>query len=247
MNQMVVTGIILSTSPIGEYDRRVVLLTKELGKVSAFAKGARRPNNPLVGMINPFSFGEFTVYVGRSSYTIQTAKISNYFSALREDMAGAYYGFYFLEVTDYVSKEGNEEREMLRLLYQSLRALSIDAIPNELIRYIFELKTLCLQGMTPQLYQCVACGKQNIPANFSASKGGLMCNVCMPSKLSIITLDSSTLYTLQYIVGSTVEKLYSFTVSEEVLRSLRQVMKRYRDFYLDRNFKSLEILNTIVE
>lgn len=247
MNQMVVTGIILSTSPIGEYDRRVVLLTKELGKISAFAKGARRPNSPLVGLVNPFSFGEFIIYVGRSSHTIQTAKISNYFSALREDMVGAYYGFYFLEVADYVSKEGNEEREMLRLLYQSLRALSSDAIPNELIRYIFELKTLCLQGMTPQLFQCVVCGRPDIPADFLASKGGLICATCNPSKLSAITLDSSTLYTLQYIVGSTVEKLYSFTVSDEVLRSLRQVMKRYREFYLDKKFKSLEILSTIVE
>ena len=32
-----VTGIILKQSPVGEYDRRISLLTKEKGKVAAFA------------------------------------------------------------------------------------------------------------------------------------------------------------------------------------------------------------------
>ncbi|MDU7709968.1 MAG: DNA repair protein RecO, partial [Clostridium sp.] len=120
MNQIVLTGMVLSTAPIGEYDRRVVILTKEQGKLAAFAKGSRRPNSPLVGAVNPFTFGEFTMYEGRSSHTIQSVNVLNYFAELREDIMGAYYGFYFLEFANYYTKESNDEREMLKLLYQTM-------------------------------------------------------------------------------------------------------------------------------
>ena len=70
-----VTGIVLKQAPIGEYDRRVCLLTKERGKISAFAKGARKPGNRFGAATNPFSFGIFKLYEGRNSYTISEVDI----------------------------------------------------------------------------------------------------------------------------------------------------------------------------
>ena len=67
VNQIVLTGMVLSVAPVGEYDRRVVILTKEQGKISAFAKGSRRPNSPLVGAVFGFCLGVFMLYDGRSS------------------------------------------------------------------------------------------------------------------------------------------------------------------------------------
>ena len=42
-----VTGIVLKQTPFGEYDRIVSLLTREKGKITAFARGARKPGNRL--------------------------------------------------------------------------------------------------------------------------------------------------------------------------------------------------------
>lgn len=146
---LTITGIVMKTVPIGEFDRRVVILTKERGKISAFAKGSRKPNSSLVAATNPFSFGEFKLYQGKASYHILEADISNYFAELREDFEGAYYGMYFLEVADYYAHENNDERELLKLMYQSLRALAVPSLSNQLIRYIFEIKAMVVNGEFP--------------------------------------------------------------------------------------------------
>ena len=62
----------------------------------------------------------------------------------------------------------------------------------------------------------------------------------------MMRLDGSTLYSMQYIETSKIEKLYTFNVKEEVLEQLAKVMDRYRDVYVDKKFKSLEILETLI-
>ena len=148
---LTMTGLVLKAEPVGEYDKRVVILTKERGKLAAFARGARKQSSRLLAPTCPFSFGQFGLYAGRNSYTLTEASISNYFEALRKDFEGACFGQYFLEICDYCARENNDERELLKLLYQSLRALSASSIPKELVRYIFEIRTVVINGEFPGL------------------------------------------------------------------------------------------------
>lgn len=142
----IVKGLIIKVEPIGEYDRRIVMLTDDRGKISAFAKGARKAGSKLVAATNLFCFGEFALYSGRNSYSINEAKITNYFAFLREDFKSAYYGMYFAEIADYYCHENLSDKDMLTLIYQSLRALESENFDNRLVRACFEIKAVSLQG-----------------------------------------------------------------------------------------------------
>lgn len=212
------TGIVLSAAPAGEYDKLVVLLTKERGKIRAFARGARRPGNQLMAAANVFAFGEFQIYEGRTSYTISQASIQNYFSELMQDFEGACFGQYFLEFAGYYTRENADGRDYLRLVYQSLRALSVPSLPRILVRYIYELKAMVYSGECPQTFE-----------QFEDWK-----------------LNPSTLYALRYVVASPVGKLYTFVLSDEVCQEFARVITWLREKYVGQKFKTLEILETCV-
>ena len=63
-----------------------------------------------------------------------------------------------MDLAGYYAREANDETEMLKLLYQTLRALTNIHIPNELIRCIYELKTITVNGEGPQVMECIMCG-----------------------------------------------------------------------------------------
>ena len=211
--QVVLTGMVIKSAPAGEYDRRLVILTCERGKITAFARGARRPGSTLMAASAPFVFGTFALYEGRDAYSLVSVDVQNYFREITEDMEAACYGSYFLEFADYYGRENLEAVETLKLLYQSLRALLKSAIPNRLVRAVFELKLMEINGE----YMEKPLGR----------------------------LEDSTIYTWEYVLASPVEKLYTFTLSDEVLKELGKLMGRYLDVYVAHRFKSLEILEQL--
>lgn len=140
------TGMVIKSASVGEYDKRLVILTRERGRIAAFARGAKRPGNSLMGPSRPFAFGTFKLFEGREAYSLQRAEITQYFEELVMDLEGACYGQYFLEFGDYYSRENLNGEALLLLIYQSLRALLKPSIPNPLVQRIFELKAMVING-----------------------------------------------------------------------------------------------------
>lgn len=210
-----VTGMVLSAMPVGELDRRIVLLTRERGRISAFTKGARKPNSILTGITRAFVFGRFQLYEGRTSYTVKQADITNYFEEIITDLDSVYYGCYFAELAEYYSREGVDGTDMINLLYMSLKALARPSIPNQLVRYIYEIRLVHINGECPDFFDE---RWENI--------------------------NRSTLHALQVIVTAPVEKLYTFMLSDECLSELGLIASQIIHRTVDRHIKSEDMLDT---
>ncbi len=209
-----VTGIVLRSAAVGEYDRVVTILTTGKGKISAFARNARKLNNRFMAAVSPFCFGKFKLYAGRNSYTIAEAEITNYFETLRNDLESAFYGMYFLEVADFYTRENNDEAEMLKLLYQSLRALLHKNLDNRLVRVVYECKAMAVNGEFPGV---PGDGKLSESAAYTLEFIALT----VPEKLYTFMVTESVLLELQEVAAKYREKIWGHHFkSLEMLESL---------------------------
>lgn len=205
-----VNGMVLSASPVGEYDKRLVLLTAERGKIAVFAKGARRPGSALMAAARPFAFGQAELYEGRSSYNLRSMKTKRIFDELAEDLEAVCYGSYFCEFADYYGHEGIDAREMINLLYAALSALGHADRDRPLLRAVFELRLMASQGEYSEV-PFTACGE-------------------------------SAAYAWHYCLTTPIGKLFSFRLAQEAREEFIRAVEALKRYYIDRQFKSLEIL-----
>ncbi len=211
----VLKGIVIKHSPVNENDYVVTILTMERGKITAFARGARKPTAHLAGTVEPFCTGTFKLKEGRSSYNIIEADIANYFESFRKDLEGACYGSFFLELADYYTRENADASQDIDLLYRSLRALESDKIPNRLVRCVYEIRMLAINGEYPGV----------------------------PEKKEGESYGTSTVHTMQYIVQTPLKEVYSFKVKDNVIQDLSEITESFRKRFLDREMKSLSMLS----
>ena len=244
-----VTGMVLSGAPVGENDKRIVILTKERGKISAFARGAIRAKSPLLAACEPFTFGEFSVYRGRDSYTVSSVDVKNYFSELRDELEDIYMGMYFCDVADYFTRENLDAGEVLKLLYQSLRALKVPSLNRVIVKTIFEFKMIAVNGEAPRLFACIGCGKKEELFYFHDQQAGILCEDCYQNAphggKGAVKIMGTTTYILQRILAAPIEKLYTFSVKEPVQKELEQVVKRYFSTRVDRRFQTIEFIEML--
>lgn len=230
--EITVHGIVLNTMPVGEYDRRVTILTAEKGKITAFARGARRAVNSFAAYTQPFTYAEFVLTEGKDAYNYKSVDKPHFFEELRRDPEGLYYGMYFCELAGYFTREGMREPEQMKLLYLALLALTKKVMPCELIRYAFELRSIGIYGEAPLLN-----GRY-----YSLKHNGFTDINCAGS----IEICESALYTVQYVLTRPVKEVFSFNVSEEVLEDLRRTAAEYVKSHIDRPLKSLEMLEVML-
>ena len=245
-DEEVLSGMVLYAADQGEYGKRLVVLTKECGKVTMFANNARKPKNPLVSACRIFAMGSFTVKRGRDSYTLYSADISERFAGLELDMEKFCHASYFCEFMSYYTHEGEYSKDMLNLLYLAIKAVEKGEPELNLVRRVFELKAMTFAGEGPNVSGCVSCGLKDAGAWFSVNKGGVLCDACGRLAKDAVRISPTVAYTLKYIASSPLTALFGFALKSDAMDEFERICDAFVKRYVDREFKSLAILSGIV-
>ena len=111
-----------------------------------------------------------------------------------------------------------------------------------MIRCIFELRILVINGEYPNVFTCGNCGEKENLDYFDEKNNTMICSNCHGKVSEKNIIDNSTIYALQYIVTSPITRLFSFNVTDKVLEQMKGIINKYIKKHIDRKFNSLEFL-----
>lgn len=167
-------AIVIGRQDLGESDRIVRLLTAELGKVDAVARGARASKRRFGGSLDPGT--RLLVGLRRGKGDLATLVSADVVAAprrAREDYERLMLLSYGCDVLSVLSEHGLETHKGFGLLGAWLDALEADVITMPHQRLAFEAKALTFAGIAPQLLRCPVCGEPlEDPVVFDCEAGG---------------------------------------------------------------------------
>ena len=244
---LTIQGIVLRVTDYNDRDALLTVLSRNHGKLTIKARGLRRKNSPLIAPCQLLAYGEFVLFEYRGQYTINEAHSLELFMPLRRDLIKLSLGTYFAQAAEVLSQEDSPSPELQSLLLNCLYALSRLDLPAVQVKAVFELRSACLSGYTPDLFGCHICGSQN-PCRFDLSAGQLECGNCRSRESNGIRMPvtPSILDAMRYICLCDPKRLFSFQLGGETMEQLGSLTEAYLTTQLERGFSTLDFYKSLL-
>jgi DNA repair protein RecO (recombination protein O) len=238
-------AIVLRQMDYGEADRILTLLTPA-GKVTAIAKGIRRPTSRKVGHLGLFCHVQLVMARGRNMDIVSQAETIEDHEGLSSDLLRYAYASSSAELMDRFAQEEEENSALFDLMSAALGWLANEQDPRLWARY-YELHLLSNAGYQPQVQQCVACHAVIVPeANgFSLEGGGLVCPRCAASQAQIIELPLVVQRLLRYLTVCTPEQVRALRVTPGTHEQIESLLRRYLEYVMERELRSAVVLRRL--
>lgn len=242
-------GLIIKEQTIGESDRLVWVLTRNMGVVRAFARRAKSLKDSKSAATQLLCFSRLSIFEGRDKYIIDDAAPIEVFFELRRDIGVLSLAQYFCELAATLALEGMDSSEYLRLVLNSLHFLAKGTRPPRLLKSITELRMLAFSGYLPNLVACENCAAYEAePMYFLPDSGILRCKDCFqPDGAPYVALPPGVLTAMRHICYADFEKLYAFSLPEDALKVLNEATESYVVRTLHMMPKTLEFYRAVAD
>jgi len=243
-----VEAIVIGRREYAETDRIVTLFTRELGKITVIAKGARKPTARSGPALEYFARGRFMLSKGRDLDVVTSAELLERPAHLQENLTRLAYASHMAELTGRLAQEGQHFPAVYDLLAASLRALGTSSDDVAIVRG-FELAVLAQVGYQLDLWRCSACQselKQEVN-HLGLHSGGMLCNECRSSDGHTAPVSINAQKYLRLLGSKGQSAGQQVSVSPELAMELERVMSAYVSSVLERELTSLRVLREIRE
>lgn len=235
-------AIVLRAMDYAEADRILTLLTPG-GKLSALARGIRRPTSRKAGHLGLFYRAQLLLARGRNLDIITQAESLEEFEGLRGDLLRFTYACCAGELMDRFVQEEEASASLYDLMTQGLRWFATEHHLRLWMRY-FELRLLSYAGYQPQLFVCLQCREdiRPVPNFFSAEEGGLLCDRCGRQHPRARSVSVNAQKVLRYLQTHSADDVRALRLQEATHVEIESLLQSYLEYVLERELKSVAFL-----
>lgn len=239
-----VEGIVIRTINYGETNKIITIYTREKGKVSVMARGARKPKSRLSSVSQLFTYGQFMYQHTSGLGTLQQGEIISTMRVIREDLFFTAFAAYYVELTNKLTDENVPNGFLFEFLLQTLQLLC-EGKDQNVLTFIFELKMLHLAGIQPYLNGCTVCHSTEGKFAFSIREGGFLCHRCIHKDSYALMISKQAVKLLRLFFYFDLSRLGDVSLKDETIREIRQVIDAYYEEYSGLYLKSKRFLDQI--
>jgi len=231
-------AVILSDMPQGETSKIIRVFSKDYGRLSLIAKGARKLKNRFGGSLDPLNHVHIVYYYkdNRDLHIVTQCDIINPYSAVKKHLEKLTIGLSIAEIIVNLVVEEESNTPLFDLMNRSLEALE-NAEKNFInIYWYFLTRFLQLSGfgLNPAERDCQNCGSeiQKHAAYFSMSRGGMLCSSCSQPNVNR-RISGETVQVLKQIVNREPEQLVNLHVSHRSIQEFNSILDNYYRYHFD--------------
>ncbi len=241
---MIVTtdAIVLKAMKYGETSKIVTLYTRDFGRLSVLAKGARARNKRFGSSLEPLSCVSAVFYKKehRDLHLLTQCTVRTPLRRIPEDLEKLAAAMALVELVLGVAHQEEKNEEMFALLCSTLAAIDIATknVGNAL--YFFEVRLFDILGFKPNFHACLRCSRplEEISTGVSIEilHGGVICDGCSAMPRPGRSISAPALKVLQRL-QVLAEPGLSSTISLHA--GLREELADFLDAYLRNHVEGL--------
>lgn len=234
-------GVILKQVKTVNGRKMVVVFTNKYGKISAGTSINEKGRNKSALAMRPFTHGRYELYKNKDNFNINGAEVLKSYYKIGEDVDKYMTCSYILEYTEKIAAENLRNPILFNLLIEFLEIMEKRSKKYETIVIAYQIKSLQILGLMPELEICVECSCKEEGNGFSIEKGGILCEKCRKiladetNETLIYDINFDIVNILKYFSKNPLRNLENLGLDDVMAGKVYKLLKNYIKYHLDIN------------